>query len=193
MSINPEAQYDKIYRYCYFKLHNRETAEDITQETFLRYFEKYPALTGERALKCLYTIARNLCIDEYRRQSGSRTDGFSRKDFPQNDFSQNDSMHRNCARKDDNSWKSVGRKTPALEELTAENFQEDRLLTTLTVREALSRLEQEEQELLLLRYVNEVPAAAIGRMFGLSRFAVHRRLAAVQKKFRKILEKMGGI
>lgn len=32
---NIEKQYDKIYRYCYFKLHNRHTAEDITQETFL--------------------------------------------------------------------------------------------------------------------------------------------------------------
>ena len=35
-------QNEKIYRYCYFKLHNRELAEDITQETFLRYLEKIP-------------------------------------------------------------------------------------------------------------------------------------------------------
>ncbi len=34
-----EEQYDKIYRYCYFKVRRRETAEDITQETFLRFFE----------------------------------------------------------------------------------------------------------------------------------------------------------
>ena len=27
-------QYDKIYRYCYFKVHHCQTAEDITQETF---------------------------------------------------------------------------------------------------------------------------------------------------------------
>lgn len=33
-------QYDKIYRYCYFKVRRREMAEDITQETFLRVFEK---------------------------------------------------------------------------------------------------------------------------------------------------------
>ena len=33
-NLDLEAQYDKIYRYCYFKLGSRETAEDITQETF---------------------------------------------------------------------------------------------------------------------------------------------------------------
>ncbi len=40
MTVDVETQYDKIYRYCYFRLHNRETAEDLTQEAFLRYFEK---------------------------------------------------------------------------------------------------------------------------------------------------------
>lgn len=32
MSI--DEQYDKLYRYCFFKLHDRELAEDVTQETF---------------------------------------------------------------------------------------------------------------------------------------------------------------
>ena len=64
-------QYDKIYRYCYFKLNHRETAEDITQETFLRYFASIHSTRYEekgKALQYLYTIARNLCIDEFRKQ-----------------------------------------------------------------------------------------------------------------------------
>lgn len=63
--MDMEEQYDKIYRYCYFRLRSRQTAEDITQETFLRYLEKYQGSTAGQALKCLYTIARNLCVDEY--------------------------------------------------------------------------------------------------------------------------------
>ena len=35
--IDIEEQYDKIYRYCYFKLKNQHLSEDITQETFLRF------------------------------------------------------------------------------------------------------------------------------------------------------------
>lgn len=57
MPFDIEEQYDKIYRYCYFKLHSRELAEDVTQETFLRYLEHYNCLTTVSALKYLYTIA----------------------------------------------------------------------------------------------------------------------------------------
>jgi len=62
-----EEQYDKIYRYCYFKTRHRQTAEDITQETFLRFFSQGSHLDRGKELPYLYTIARNLCIDEHRR------------------------------------------------------------------------------------------------------------------------------
>ena len=51
MSVDIEEQYEKIYRYCYFKLKNRESAEDITQEAFLRYLERYRFASSETALK----------------------------------------------------------------------------------------------------------------------------------------------
>lgn len=63
-----EAQYDKIYRYCYFKLHNETIAEDVTQETFLRFLESSTYKDRGRELNYLYTIARNLCIDESRKR-----------------------------------------------------------------------------------------------------------------------------
>ena len=62
-----EELYDKIYRYCYYRLHNRELAEDITQETFLRWFASDTYRDRNQTLQYLYTIARNLCIDEARR------------------------------------------------------------------------------------------------------------------------------
>lgn len=30
-----EDQYDKLYRYCYFRVRDVQTAEDLVQETFL--------------------------------------------------------------------------------------------------------------------------------------------------------------
>lgn len=149
MSMDMEEQYDKIYRYCYFKLHHRETAEDVTQETFLRYFEKYDCAAKEQTLKCLYTIARNLCIDEYRRKPVA----------------------------------------PLVESMQQEeSSNEEQILTSLTVRTALSELESGEQELLLLRYVNGVPVSTIGQLLGISRFAAYRRLLTVTKKFKDKLE-----
>ncbi|WP_398450398.1 RNA polymerase sigma factor, partial [Sedimentibacter sp.] len=40
MSVSLQDQYDKVYRYCYFKVNNKEIAEDLTQETFLKYFSQ---------------------------------------------------------------------------------------------------------------------------------------------------------
>ena len=63
-----EVVYDKLYRFVYFKVHNRETAEDITQETFLRYMKRYGDSKSFN-IKLMYTIAKNLCVDEFRKIS----------------------------------------------------------------------------------------------------------------------------
>ena len=61
-------QYDKLFQYCYSRVSSRETAEDITQETFLRFLE-HPEYQGKpHEIQYLYTIARNLCVDAYRKK-----------------------------------------------------------------------------------------------------------------------------
>ncbi len=67
MSMDEKAMYDKIYRYCYYRLGQAQTAEDITQEAFLRLWESRNYREQGKALQYLYTTARHLCIDEYRR------------------------------------------------------------------------------------------------------------------------------
>ena len=66
MAMDIEQQYDKIYRYCYHRLRRRELAEDVTQETFLRFFRTYE--NRQRDLPLLYTIARHLCQDAARKR-----------------------------------------------------------------------------------------------------------------------------
>lgn len=67
MAIDLEDQYDKIYRYCYYRLRDRERAEDVTQETFLRWFASDTYRDKNQLLHYLYTVARHLCADEARR------------------------------------------------------------------------------------------------------------------------------
>ncbi len=141
--------YDKIYRYCYCKLKQRELAEDITQETFLRFLNHGHDFHAAHALPYLYTIARNLCIDEYRK------------------------------------------KKPLLaivEEQIEDIGAEERMFTGVSVRLALSELEEEERELLLLRYVNEAPVYVICKVYGLSRFSVYRKLKSALKKLEEHLK-----
>lgn len=144
-----EEHYDKIYRYCFFKLGQRETAEDITQETFLRFLNNKSYRNIDKQLSYLYTIAGNLCIDEYRK----------RKTVPLN-----------------------------AEEQIEDTAAQERMFNSVSVKLALAKLEEEERELILLRYVNEVPMAAICKMFGLSRYAVYRKITKALQTLKEGVE-----
>lgn len=66
MFMDTEELYDKLYRYCYMKTKHQQTAEDITQETFLRFLESHSYRDIGKQTAYLYTIARNLCYDHFR-------------------------------------------------------------------------------------------------------------------------------
>lgn len=66
---------DDIYRFCYLKVSNRELAQDLSQEVFTRFWQALregTVMRSERAL--LYTVARNLVIDWYRKKKESSLD-----------------------------------------------------------------------------------------------------------------------
>lgn len=59
--------YPDVYRYCYFKVQQREKAEDLTQETFLlfiRNLKKYKHIDKCRSF--LISIAHHRCVDYFR-------------------------------------------------------------------------------------------------------------------------------
>ena len=68
MSSEVSAQYDKIYKYCYFKTGDAVLAEDITQETFLRFYKAGKYHEHGKIMAYLYTIAANLIKDSFRRK-----------------------------------------------------------------------------------------------------------------------------
>ncbi len=64
-----------IFRFTVMKVSNREIAQDLTQEVFMRFWQtlrKDVVLKNERAF--LYTLARNLVIDWYRKKKESSLD-----------------------------------------------------------------------------------------------------------------------
>lgn len=61
---------NKIYRFVFLKVNSRETAEDLTSETFLRIWRTLKAEKKVKNLNAfLYKTARNLVIDFYRNRS----------------------------------------------------------------------------------------------------------------------------
>lgn len=63
--------YGDILRYCAYRCADTGCAEDLTQDTFVRFFEKLSDYRHMgKAKNYLYTIAGNLCRNEYKRQAG---------------------------------------------------------------------------------------------------------------------------
>ena len=147
-----EEQYDKIYRYCYFKMYDDQIAQDITQETFLRFCKQGLNLGSDKELPYLYTIAKNLCIDHFRQRT----------------------------------VESLGEITEEMIDDPTEDW-----ISNLTLRMTISTLPEDEQELLFLRYVNEISITTICKITGLSRFAVYRKLSKSLKWLKEELLKEG--
>ena len=64
-----DAYSDAIFRFCLVKVSNRELAEDMTQEVFMRYWQslsKGQEMTNTRAF--LYTVANNMAKDWYKKK-----------------------------------------------------------------------------------------------------------------------------
>lgn len=156
MSADIKEQYDKIYRYCYFKVKNASLAEDITQETFLKYLSQNSYIERGRQMAYLYTIARNLCTDAHRQNKSA-------------------AFYENM--EDWDIQNPLGEASLDQAELT------------LAVRQVLMALPADEQELLLLKYANQLSVGEIATYTGLSRFAVYRKTKYALSKLKKFMQR----
>lgn len=149
MALSLQEQYDQIYRYCYFKVKDRQLAEDLTQETFLRL---YSQPESGKPMAYVYTVARNLCVDYYRR-----------------------------AKEPLLLLDELGAEEPAAKPEPVE--------LQITVKEAVAALPPELQELILLRFVNNLGIGQIAQVTGVSRFTVRRRMNSALAQLKSVLRK----
>ena len=147
MSLSLEEQYDKIYRYCYFRTRDAARAEDLTQETFLRFFSRNSYIERGEPLAWLYTIAKNLCVDTYRKKGELALSA----------------------------------------EIEAGDSGFDAIESSIDVKKAVGSLPKDLQEILLLRFANELSMKEISAITGLSRFAARRKIAGALKRIRLVL------
>lgn len=152
MSIDINDQYDKIFRYCYYKIHDRDIAEDLTQETFLRFLESPHYRDMGKELHYLYTIAGNLCKDAFHRRTAEELD----------------------------------------ENIADDKDYEDFILTNVALGNAIKNLPEEDKEIIILRYINDVPIGVLGELFGMSRFRMSRRIKGILRHLRQALDREEG-
>jgi RNA polymerase sigma-70 factor, ECF subfamily len=59
--------FERVYRFIYYRVSHKETAEDLTEEVFVKLFKNLRSLQQPKAFEgWLFQIARNLVIDYYR-------------------------------------------------------------------------------------------------------------------------------
>ena len=151
---------DEIYRYVFCKTGSRCTAEDITEETFIKTWEILPGIYKKdgqinNLRAWLYRIANNLVIDFYR------------KSKPTEEINSPEPGN-----------------TPFPEAVVVEHEQSEQLAN------AVRKLKPDFQQIIILRLINELThkeAAAIMKISeGHSRVMLHRAL----RKLKAILIKM---
>ncbi len=77
-----ESYSDAIFRYCYFRVYDRERAKDIVQETFMKtwdYIARGNDIDNIRAF--LYKVARNIIIDYTRKKKEDSPEALQESGF----------------------------------------------------------------------------------------------------------------
>lgn len=146
-----------IYRYVYFKISDREEAQDITSDVFLKAWQY---LIGDGAditnfRQFVYTIARNCVIDVYRERAKKPVQ----------------SLHAAA---------EIITTTHTTETMRSE--QDYRLLL-----EQIRHLKQEYQEVIMLRYVEDLDIGDIAAITGKSHVSVRVTLHRALKKMKSLL------
>ena len=144
-----------VYALAYTKLGNFHDAQDITQEVFLKAYQKLRTLKQwDKFLSWLYAITSNLCKD-FLRSKTSRPDA---------EYVADQEKER-------------------LDKISMRSYQEDEI--HLTLQEALSELPEMHRQVLTLYYLGGMSCREIAQFIGASPHAIAMRLNRARAKLRK--------
>lgn len=158
-----------VFNFILRFVQNRELAEDLLQEAFLRVIRS--AANYKRQAKFttwLYTIARNLCVDQSRR-----------------------AKHRKAQSLDAPMSTSDGSGT-LLDVVAGNELPSDRTLVSKEIHKklhaALGELSEEQREVFLMREFLDMPFKQISEVVGVPENTVKSRMRYALQKLRMELE-----
>jgi len=150
---------DDIYRHCYFRVYDKEFAEDLVQETFTKtweYMVKGKDIKNIRAF--LYRVAVNLIIDNSRKKKAVFLDdlGLKERDGPLR-----------------------------LYNMEAEIFNK---VESKELIKMLDELSENQKQVILMRYVDDFLPSEIAEILEESANAVSVRLNQGMNRLREIIK-----
>jgi RNA polymerase sigma-70 factor (ECF subfamily) len=152
-----------ILRHAYFKVKDKETAEDMVQETFFKAWRNIVDEEGEdikNTKAFLYKILNNTIIDYYR----TKKEVYSLEQS----FEENENL--------------------AIEENTDEKRLDDEI-DNLKLKKYLSEIKEEYREILIMKYMDDLSINEMSKITNRSpvnvRVTIHRALLSLKKRYEK--------
>lgn len=156
---------DKIYRYIFFRVGSEFQAQDLTSEVFLRCWRRISNDSADKIKNpraFLYQVARNLLVDFHRQKDKSL-------------LSLDEIADKSIADKDDNLLDQTNQ---------AIQFEQ--------VKEALRSINDDYQEIIIWRYLDELEIAEIAEILNKSEGAVRVLISRALGSLKLVLKKTGG-
>lgn len=159
----------QVYLYLYSLCHSHSLSEDLTQETFLRAFCSLE-IAGDEMLPWLLTVARNLYLDNWRREK----------------------RHRKLTEEEKRHHTGNGKAEEGGGEILAQLIQKEQ---NQRLYRAVQELKETEKEAVILYYFAGLPQEEIGRLLGLTYGNTRVLLYRAKRRLKEILnreEEKGG-
>lgn len=154
-----ERESDAIFRYCLFRVSDHETALDLTQDAFIRFWDALfqgKEILNEKAF--IFMIARNLVIDLYRKKKSLSLDSILEENEDQMFMAGDKGLKENI-------------------EMSSE---------ARFVMDKISELEPIHQQIIYLRFVEGLLPKEIAGILGVSPNVVSVRIIRGLEKLREI-------
>ncbi|WP_174734051.1 RNA polymerase sigma factor SigX [Mesobacillus harenae] len=158
-----------VYQFLFYMVKNKELAEDLVQEVYIRVLKSYGRFEGKSSEKTwLFSIARNVAIDHFRKQKGWKQRILEKFDFTTQDIKDDELMPEELALRNEN---------------------------TQFMYKCLDQCTIDQRMVIILRYIQELTITETAESLGWTESKVkttqHRALKALKKLMEDRIEKEG--
>jgi RNA polymerase sigma-70 factor (ECF subfamily) len=156
-SVIYKTYFQPIYRYIYFRIKDKEEAEDLTQDVFLKVYNSFSRfhILKVNPIAYFYAVARNTLIDSRRKKRFELADEFQIENNP--DIGDNPQQQ---AEKGDISKE---------------------------LHEAIVQLSSEQQTIIILKFIEGYSNAEISQIIEKKEDAIRQMQARALKNLREII------
>jgi len=154
------SQKDRVFGHAVYFLRNREDAEDVTQEVFVKLWNHWDSIDTGKAEAWLMAVTHRQCIDAYRRRARARARGEA----------------DGCGERNPGAGNGVREAAPPVWPDPLTDFELNE--TQATLLEAMNGLPAATRGMMLMHYFEDMTLERIGEVLGMTpnavKVAIHR-------------------